>query len=331
MTGGLSVREVTASYGELVLVEQAAMDLLAGLGWTVKNLYGETFGDQGTEGRVSEHQVILPRRLRAALESLNPGLPADAYAQAQEQITQDRSKQIAVNANRELYQLLKDGVKVKVALDAGGHRIETLRVIDWATPGNNDFLLTSQMWVAGDMYRRRCDLVAFVNGLPLVFIELKKPSVPLKSAYDANLRDYKGQSVPQLFHSNAFILLSNGSDTRVGTLTSAWEHFFDWKRVDDEDEVLSKGSKVSLERALRGLLEPARLLDYVENFAVFEEGKGGLIKKTAKNHQFLGVNKAIARLIELRASQQASGQTAPKRLGVFWHTQGSGKSLAMVF
>src|SRR5665647_137083 len=330
----LSVREVTASYGELVLVEQAAMDLLAGLGWTVKNLYGETFGEQGSEGRVSEHQVVMPRRLRASLESLNPGLPADAYAQAVEQITQDRSKQIAVNANRELYRLLKDGVKVKVADETGAHRIETLRVIDWATPGNNDFFLTSQMWVAGDMYRRRCDLVAFVNGLPLVFIELKKPSVPLKSAYDANLRDYKGQSVPQLFHPNAFILLSNGSDTRVGTLTSAWEHFFDWKRVDDEAEVLEskgRGSKVSLERALRGLLEPARLLDYIENFTVFEDGKGGLIKKTAKNHQFLGVNKSIARLVELRAAQLNSGQTAPKRLGVFWHTQGSGKSLSMVF
>jgi len=330
----LSVREVTASYGELVLVEQAAMDLLAGLGWTVKNLYGETFGDSGTEGRVSEHQVVMPRRLRAALESLNPGLPADAYAQAVEQLTQDRSKQIAVNANRELYRLLKDGVKVKVVDEAGAHTIETLRVIDWATPGNNDFLLTSQMWVAGDMYRRRCDLVAFVNGLPLVFIELKKPSVPLRSAYDANLRDYKGQSVPQLFHPNAFILLSNGSETRVGTLTSAWEHFFDWKRVEDEDEVVNvkgQGSQVSLARALRGLLEPTRLLDYVENFTLFEEGKGGLIKKTAKNHQFLGVNKSIARLVELRAAQLASGQMDAKRLGVFWHTQGSGKSLSMVF
>ncbi|MBA3058125.1 MAG: type I restriction endonuclease subunit R [Gammaproteobacteria bacterium] len=333
----LSVREVTASYGELVLVEQAAMDLLAGLGWTVKNLYGETFGDSGTEGRVSERQVVLPRRLRAALELLNPGLPLDAYAQAVEQLTQDRSKQMAVNANRELYRLLKDGVKVKVTNEAGAHTIETLRVIDWATPGHNDFFLTSQMWVAGDMYRRRCDLVAFVNGLPLVFIELKKPSVPLKSAYDANLRDYKGQSVPQLFHPNAFILLSNGSDTRVGTLSSAWEHFFDWKRVEDEDELVSKGGQVSLARALRGLLEPTRLLDYVENFTVFEEGKGGLIKKTAKNHQFLGVNKSIARLIELREPSspallpEGEGSKSAKRLGVFWHTQGSGKSLSMVF
>ena len=263
------VREISAGYGELALVEMPAIDLLASLGWGFKNLYAETFGALGSEGRESESQVILTRRLRAALERLNPGLPVDAYAQAVEQIAKDRSKQIAVNANRDVYRLLKDGVKVGVPDEHGGQSIATLRVIDWATPANNDFFLTSQMWVAGDMYRRRCDLLAFVNGLPLVFIELKKPSVPLKSAFVDNLRDYRGQSVPQLFHPNAFILLSNGSDTRVGTLTSAWEHFFDWKR-ESEDEGSPTSGKVSLERALRGLLEPARLLDYIENFTVFE-------------------------------------------------------------
>jgi type I restriction enzyme, R subunit len=323
MTPPPGVKEVSAGYGEQALVEQPAIDLLTSLGWSFKNLYAETFGELGSEGRESESQVILTRRLRAALVALNPGLPADAYAQAIEQLAQDRSKQIAVNANRDFYQLLKDGVKVKVPDEHGGHSTETLRVIDWATPLNNEFFLASQMWVAGDMYRRRCDLLAFVNGLPLVFIELKKPAVPLKSAFDDNLRDYRGQSVPQLFHPNAFILLSNGSDTKVGTLTSAWEHFFDWKRVADEDEA----GKVSLERALRGLLEPARLLDYIENFTVFEEGKGGLVKKTAKNHQVLGVNKSIARLVELRETEKLER----KRLGVFWHTQGSGKSLSMVF
>ncbi|MCW5635541.1 MAG: type I restriction endonuclease subunit R [Rubrivivax sp.] len=329
MTPPSSVKEVSAGFSELELVEKPAIDLLTSLGWSFKNLYTETFGELGSEGRESESQVVLTRRLRAALERLNPGLPADAYAQAMEQLARDRSKQIAVNANRELYRLLKEGVKVKVPDEHGGHSIETLRVIDWATPARNECFLTSQMWVAGDMYRRRCDLLAFVNGLPLVFIELKKPSVPLKSAFDDNLRDYRGQSVPQLFHPNAFILLSNGSDTKVGTLTSAWEHFFDWKRVADEDEA----GRVSLERALRGLLEPARLLDYIENFTVFEEGKGGLIKKVAKNHQFLGVNRSIARLAELRAQQAESGEKGQgaKRLGVFWHTQGSGKSLSMVF
>ncbi len=324
----LTVREVSASYGEGLLVEQAAIDLLQELGWGFKNLFSETLGEQGTEGRDSERQVILTRRLRMALQRLNPGLPETAYAQAIEQVTQERSTQIAVNANRDLYRRLKNGVKVSLPDAHGGQQIETLRVIDWTVPANNDFFLASQLWVAGDMYRRRCDLLGFVNGLPLVFIELKKPSVPLKSAFDDNLRDYRGQSIPQLFHPNAFILLSNGSDTRVGTLTSAWEHFFDWKRVDDEAEVLGpNASTVSLERALRGLLAPARLLDYIENFTVFEEAKGGLVKKTAKNHQFLGVNQAIARLQELRASEPAER----KRLGVFWHTQGSGKSLSMVF
>jgi type I restriction enzyme R subunit len=323
MTPPPGVKEVSVGYGELALVEMPAIDLLTSLGWGFKNLYAETYGELGSEGRESESQVILVRRLRAALVALNPGLPADAYAQAVEQLAQDRSKQIAVNANRDFYRLLKDGVKVKVPDEHGGHSTETLRVIDWATPARNEFFLASQMWVAGDMYRRRCDLLGFVNGLPLVFIELKKPAVPLKSAFDDNLRDYRGQSVPQLFHPNAFILLSNGSDTKVGTLTSGWEHFFDWKRVADEDEA----GRVSLERALRGLLEPARLLDYIENFTVFEEGKGGLIKKTAKNHQFLGVNKSIARLVELRETEKLER----KRLGVFWHTQGSGKSLSMVF
>lgn len=323
MSPASGVSEMAASYGELMLVEQPAIELLESLGWTHANLYTETFGEHGTEGRESEHQVILTRRLRAALKKLNPGLPADAYAQAIEQLSRDRSKQLAVNANREFYDLIKDGVKATVPDEHGGQTTEALRVIDWTTPTNNDCFVASQMWVAGDMYRRRCDLLVFVNGLPLVFIELKKPSVPLKGAFNDNLRDYRGQSIPQLFHPNAFILLSNGSDTKVGTLTSAWEHFFDWKRVDEEDEA----GKVSLERALRGLLEPTKLLDYVENFTVFEEGRGGLIKKTAKNHQFLGVNRAITRLVELRESNEKKR----KRLGVFWHTQGSGKSLSMVF
>ena len=320
---GLGIREMQASYGELALVERPAIELLESLGWTHANLYAETFGEHGTEGRNSEHEVMLMRRLRAALQRLNPGLPADAYAQAVDQLARDRSKQLAINANRELYRLLKEGVKVSVPDARGVLGAETLRVIDWNAPEQNDFFVASQMRVSGDMYHRRCDLVAFVNGLPLVFIELKKPTVPLKSAFDDNLRDYRGQSIPQLFHPNAFILLSNGSDTKIGTLTSAWEHFFDWKRVDDEGEL----GKVSLERALHGLLAPARLLDYVENFVVFEEGKGGLIKKAAKNHQFLGVNRTIARLIELREADEK----ARKRLGVFWHTQGSGKSLSMVF
>jgi type I restriction enzyme, R subunit len=323
MTPAPRRREVVAEYGENALVEAPSIALLASLGWKTANLYHETFGVDGTEGREAEHEVILKRRLRAALEKLNPDAARDAIAQAIDELTRDRSTQIAVNANKDFYRLLRDRVKVQIRDDEDNPQTIDLTVIDWDNPGNNDFFLASQMWVAGDMYRRRCDLVGFVNGIPLVFIELKAPHIPLKTAYDDNLRDYRGQSIPQLFHPNAFIMLSNESETRVGTITSEWEHFFEWKRIANEDEQ----GEVSIERALRGLCDRKRLLDVVENFVTFEETKGGLVKKVAQNHQYLGVNRAITRMQELRAGDS----NAAKQLGVFWHTQGSGKSLSMVF
>jgi type I restriction enzyme, R subunit len=292
-----TAKEVTAGYGELALVELPAIDCFASLGWDTVNLYDETFGAFGTERRKSAAEVILVSRLRKALQKLNPGHPEAAYEQAMERLTEDRSKQIPVNANQTFYKLLRDRVKVEVPDDDGNPQTVELSVIDWGNPENNDFLLTQQMWVSGEMYKRRCDLIGFVNGIPLVFIELKAPHVPLKSAYDDNLKDYKGQSIPQLFHPNAFILLSNGSQTRVGTLTSPWEHFFEWRRTEDETE---PGS-TSLETAIRGLCDKRRLLDFIENFTVFQAVRGGVIKIIAK------------------------------KLGVFWHTQGSGKSLSMVF
>ncbi len=324
MTKVFTARDVSATYGELALVEAPAIDLFVSMGWETANLYTETFGSEGTEGRMSESEVIFTRRLRIALERLNPGLPADAYTQAIDELTRDRSKQLPANANREFYRLLRDRVKVQVPDEDGNRQTVELKVIDWENPENNDFFLAQQMWVAGDMYRRRCDLLGFVNGIPLVFLEFKAPHVPLKSAFDDNLRDYRGQSIPQLFHPNAFILLSNGTQTKIGTLTSAWEHFFEWKRISDEEEAGS----TTLETALRGLCDKTRLLDYIENFTLFEEARGGLVKKIAKNHQYLGVNKAIAQMLRLRGGYDAE---AARRLGVFWHTQGSGKSLSMVF
>ena len=324
MTPVLTTNGIAVTYGELALVELPAIDYFTSLGWETANLYHETFGPEGTEGRVSEAEVIFVRRLRKALERINPGFPVSAYDQAITQLTEDRSKQLPVNANQSFYKLLRDRVKVEVPDNEGNPQTVELTVIDWEHPENNDFFLAQQMWVSGEMYRRRCDLIGFINGLPLVFIELKGPHVPLKSAFDENLRDYRGQSIPQLFHPNAFILLSNGLQTRVGTITSAWEHFFEWKRIDDEEEVGS----TTLDNAIRGLCDKSRLLDMVENFILFEEARGGLIKKVAKNHQYLGVNKAIAQMLKLRESGDIE---AAKRLGVFWHTQGSGKSLSMVF
>ena len=207
MTNKSTTQDIASAYSENALVEQPAIELLESLGWKTANLYHETFGPDGTEGREAEHEVILKRRLRAALEKLNPGVPTEAYTQAIEELTRDRSKQIAVNANRDFYRLIRDRVKVEIRDEDGNFEIVDLKVIDWDRPDNNEFFLASQMWVAGDMYRRRCDLVGFVNGIPLVFIELKAPNVALKTAFDDNLRDYRGQSIPQLFHPNAFILL----------------------------------------------------------------------------------------------------------------------------
>ena len=324
MTTVLTAKEVSAGYGELALVELPAIDAFAALGWETANLFDEVFGADGTEGRLSAAEVILVRRLRRALERINPGYADSTYEQAIEKLTEDRSKQLPVNANQAFYTLLRDRVKVDVTDNEGNPFTVELSVIDWVNPDNNDFFLTQQMWVSGEMYKRRCDLLGFVNGIPLVFIELKAPHVPLKSAYDDNLKDYKGQSIPQLFHPNAFILLSNGTQTKVGTLTSAWEHFFEWKRVDDEEETGS----TTLATAIRGLCSKTRLLDIVENFTLFQEMRGGLIKMVAKNHQYLGVNKAIDQMLRLR---EAGDIEAAKRLGVFWHTQGSGKTLSMVF
>lgn len=310
------------AYSEDALVEQPAIELFADLGWDTANLHGEWSGSVSSEGRQTQHDVVLVPRLRVALEKLNTGIPVDALDKAIEELTRDRATLLPVNANLEVYRLLKDGVKVEVADDDGGNAIETVRVIDWSQPEKNDFLLASQFWVRGELHTRRTDLVGFVNGLPLLFVELKTSHKTLKSAYDGNLTDYRSV-IPQLFTYNAVVMLSNGSETVVGSTFSPWEHLFEWKRINDEGE---KGV-VSLETAIRGIAEPERLLDIVENFTVFEEAQGGTLKKIAKNHQYLGVNKAIAELQRIKG--RPAGEAG--RLGVFWHTQGSGKSLSMVF
>ncbi|MDZ7853506.1 MAG: type I restriction endonuclease subunit R [Halomonas sp.] len=310
------------AYSEDALVEQPAIELFAELGWDTANLYGEWSGTVSSEGRQTQQDVVLVPRLRMALETLNPELHGDALEKAIEELTRDRSKLLPVNANLEIYRLLKDGVKVEVSDEHGDTTIETVKVIDWNQPEHNDFLLVSQFWVRGELHTRRTDLVGFVNGLALLFVELKTSHKTLKSAYDGNLSDYRSV-IPQLFTYNAVVMLSNGSETLVGSTFSPWEHLFEWKRINDEGE---KGV-VSLETAIRGIAEPERLLDMVENFTVFEEAAGGTLKKIAKNHQYLGVNKAIAEL--QRVKHRPAGEAG--RLGVFWHTQGSGKSLSMVF
>ncbi len=285
-------------------LETATIALFEERGYTHANLYGETHGDDASHGRASSSDVIFVPRLKAALERFNPDLPAEATKLAIEGISCDRSALNPVNANREIHDLLKNGVQVSWRNDDHDEMRERVRVIDWENPANNDYFLAQQMWVSGELYNRRCDLVGCINGIPLVFIELKKPSVNVKHAYDDNLRDYQAGTIPQLWWYNAFIILSNGSESRLGSMTAEWEHFVEWKKVSDEGEE----GVISLETMIRGACERSRLLDLIENFLVYMEVRGGLAKIVAKNHQFLRLSLFIVynfcRMVELGAATQ---------------------------
>lgn len=321
-------------YTELELVERPALKLLNDLNWQFSNCFYESFGEKCMLGRETPSEVILVSRLRQAIQKLNSELSPEAIGLAIEELTKDRSSLNPVNANREIYKLLKDGVTVTVRNRSGEEIQERVRVIDWDNPVENDFFLASQFWVTGDMYKRRADLVGFVNGLPLVFIELKAMHKRLENAFYGNLTDYK-DTIPQLFWYNGFIILSNGSESKIGTTSSQWEHFADWKKINSEGEE----GVISLDTMIRATCEPNRLLDIYENFILYSDEKGGLVKMVAKNHQHLGVNSAFEAVKQLALTPIPStigrgteGEGFNRgRLGVFWHTQGSGKSYSMVF
>ncbi len=311
------------AYTEDQLVEQPAIGLFAELGWQTVSAMEETFGATGTLQRETKGEAVLVPRLRSGLVRLNPSLPPEAITAAVDELTRDRSAMSLEAANREVYLLLKEGIKVSLPdKEHGGQKTERLRVVDWEQPANNEFLLVSQFSVTGALYTCRPDLVGFVNGLPLVVIEFKRPGVPARVAFDENITSYKHaqNGIPALFAYNAVIICSNGTDSRVGSLTAEWERFFEWKRIEREDEP----RRVSLEVMLRGTCDRGRLLDLVENFTLFSDHKAGLVKIIGQNHQFLGVNNAIASMLEARRSGHGRG-------GVFWQTQGSGKSFSMVF
>lgn len=216
-----------SAYTEAQLVEQPATGLFATLGWQTVSALEESFGASGTLSRETKSEVVLTDRLRVALTKLNPGLPAEAIQPAIDELARDRSAMSLEAANREVYRLLKDGIPVSIPdREHGGQKIERLCVVDWEHPEQNDFLLVSQLSVVGSLYTCRPNLVGFVNGLPWVVIELKKPGVPARAAFDENLTLYK-KEIPQLFWFNALLIASNGTDSRVGSLTADWERFFE--------------------------------------------------------------------------------------------------------
>jgi type I restriction enzyme R subunit len=372
---------ITGVNSEDRLVQQTFADHLRDrLGWEGVYAYNaETFGATGTLGRASERDVVLVRDLRAALERLNPDIPEAARQQAIDKLTRVDFARSLLQHNREFYGFIRGGVPVEWRDQAGETRYSQAQVIDFRNVGNNRFLAVRELKIQGvrvPHYNRRADLVCFVNGLPVVFIELKAVYKNIRAGFDNNLTDYlHPSSIAQAFHHNAFLVVSNGDGARYGSITSKWEHFVEWKRSAEREK-----GRLDAQALLDGMLGKTALLDLVENFILFDDSRaGGTRKVVARNHQVLGVNNAVAsvlrqeelkrefppekRTIEytvrrpelLRVAEtpppdsEFTRRPAPiddseadlplikrahpdlGRLGVFWHTQGSGKSYSMAF
>jgi type I restriction enzyme R subunit len=307
-------------------IEKAVIDELAkhDLPWRRLNCLTTESGDLNDKsGREDKSEVVFKSVLRKSLVDLNPHLPSKAIDFVENELSKGRKAMTLINANIEVYKLIREGVQVKYDNEFGKEETAYARVIDFETPGNNDFLAVQQLWIKGEIGYRRPDLILYVNGLPLVLIELKNNNVSVKNAYSDNLTNYK-KELPQLFWYNTISVLSNGKETRIGAFTATWEHFGEWLRIDDEKEKPDKKDiktkSTSLKYLVNGLFEKGKLLDYIENYILYHNGA---YKVAAKNHQFLGVNKAIESFSN-RKEQEG-------KLGVFWHTQGSGKSYSMVF
>jgi type I restriction enzyme R subunit len=311
-------------------IEQVMVQRLQHLyGYDALNCYTADPADvKDGSGRKDKREVIFRDRLKAAAVHLNPDIPEAAIDDAVEQLCDRRQAMASIVANRELDGMMRDGVRVEFKDAKGRSRKERVKLIDFNQPGNNHFLAVTQLWiqctgVAAKAGYRRPDILLYVNGLPLVFVELKNSNVSLRTAYDDNLTNYK-VDIPQLFLTNAFSVLSNGIETRIGSLSAEWEHFFHWLRPEDEKEKIRRdqirAAGTSTERFLQGLCIKEKLLDYVENFVIYHKGSQKII---AQNHQFIGVNRGFDKFLR---REEFGG-----KLGVFWHTQGSGKSFSMIF
>ena len=306
-------------YSENILVQESAGHLLEReLGWEVAYAYNtEKLGKDGTFGRTSYHEILLTRYFRQALQRLNSWLTSAQLDEAQKKMESRLSTASLMQVNEEKYALIRDGIPVTVKRPDGKTEEKRARVIDFQNTDNNHFLAIKELKIHGDLYRRRTDIVGFVNGIPLLFVELKKSTVDVQNAYTDNYTDYL-DTIPHLFYYNAFLILSNGLEAKVGTLGSKYEFFHEWKRLSEQEP-----GSVALETMLRGICKKENFLDLLENFILFDHSGGRTAKILARNHQYLGVNEAVK---AYQARKLNNG-----KLGVFWHTQGSGKSYSMVF
>lgn len=306
-------------YSENILVQESAGNLLHNeLGWDVQFAYNtETLGKNGTFGRTSYNEILLFRYFKEALKKFNPWINDSQISEAQKILEQRLSTASLLQINEEKYFLIRDGIPVTVKKPNGQTETKKATVIDFQNPEKNYFLAIKELKIHGDLYRRRTDIVGFVNGIPLLFVELKKNTVDVQNAYDDNYTDYL-DTIPHLFYYNAFLMLSNGMEAKVGTLGSKFEFFHEWKRLAEEDE-----GSVALETMLRGICKKENFLDLFENFILYDHSGGHTAKILARNHQYLGVNEAMKAYTARKLNDG--------KLGVFWHTQGSGKSYSMVF
>ncbi len=303
-------------------IEQSLLDTLAQMGWEIVS--GPTIGPDGTMER-GYADVVLERRLEVALGRLNPDLQPTQCDEVVKRIVRTGGADL-LSDNRDFHTLVTDGVNVEYRHSDGSVRTAQARLFDFDTPENNDFVAVNQLTVIQNDINRRPDVVLYVNGLPLVVIELKNAAdsaANLGAAFN-QIQTYK-QQISSLFRFNELCVISDGLDARVGTVTAPSERFMAWKTIDGEREA---GNVPELETLARGVFDKARLLDIVRNFIVFErDGKDDakFIKKVAAYHQYWAVNKALSRTVT------ASRPDGDHRAGVVWHTQGSGKSLSMMF
>ena len=327
-------------------VEAAALEWLAGLGWGIAHGSDIAPGAPGEE-RADYGAVVLERRLRDALARLNPELPLDALDDAFRKLTLPSGATLDAR-NRGFHRLLVDGVTVEYRTAGGAIRGAQARAVDFEHPGNNDWLAVNQFIVTEDRRNRRPDIVLFVNGLPLGVIELKNPSDADATVWTAwqQLQTYKAE-LPALFSMNALLIVSDGLEARIGTLTAGREWFKPWRTVTGEG--LAAVVVPELQVMLGGVCAPQRLLPLIRDYIVFEDdGGGALAKKMAGYHQFHAVRVAVCetlRAAELHrvgpviaegggryeAGRRPGGEPGDRRIGVVWHTQGAGKSLTMAF
>lgn len=306
-------------YSENVLVQDSAAALMHDeLGWDVAFAYNqEVLDENGTLGRKDYHEIVLWRYFNQALKKLNPWITDAQISEAHQTLSSYLSSASLLQINEEKYFMIRDGIPVTVKKPNGKTEEKKAVVIDFNDPANNHFLAVKELKIHGDLYRRRTDIVGFVNGLPLLFIELKRNDVDVENAYTDNYTDYQ-DTIPFLFYYNAFLMLSNGMEAKVGTLGSKYEFFHEWKRLSEDD-----AGNVALETMLRGICKKENFLDLYENFILFDHSDGKTVKILARNHQYLGVNEAV--------KAYGERQLREGKLGVFWHTQGSGKSYSMLF